>query len=128
MLRCSNCGGSVRRIHRTFLQRFQYLAIFQCTDCRQPKYQSRPYFYNFGPYARCPRCGTYRVSRLREPDRIDRYHRSATGLIRSLFGSPLCHCRFCRIQFYDRRPLRRDEPNVEAPAAPAASSDRTSAS
>ena len=125
ILRCSNCGGAVRRIHRTFLQRFQYLAIFQCADCRQPKYQPRPNFYNFGPFARCPRCGTFRVSRLRERDRIDGFHRSAVGMVRSLLGAPLCHCRFCRVQFYDRRALQRDEPKAEGPAINTASSDKS---
>ena len=33
MLKCEQCGGRVRRVHRTFFERFSYMAIYECRDC-----------------------------------------------------------------------------------------------
>jgi DNA-directed RNA polymerase subunit RPC12/RpoP len=92
MLKCSQCGGRLRRVHRTLFERFRYSSIYHCKRCDSEEYVPRVFQYRLGPYARCPRCGTYRLSKLKEPDKIDKMH---TG---SLF-----HCRYCRVQFYDRR-------------------------
>jgi hypothetical protein len=51
-------------------------------------------------------CGTYRVSKLRSPDRIDKFHSGFLNLVERIAGKGrLFHCRWCRLQFYDRRPL-----------------------
>jgi len=95
----------LRRVHRTLLERFAYMAIYQCRSCEREQHVPRPYRLHFGPHARCPKCGTFRVTRLGEPDGVDRMQRGFLNLIeRSLHGN-LYHCRFCRVQFYDRRPL-----------------------
>lgn len=104
MLQC-RCGAELRRIHRTFAERFRYMAVFECKECGADHSIPQPYYHHFGPYCRCPLCGTYRLSRLRERDRIDRMNRSFLNLWKFLIGGRLVHCRFCRMQFYDRRPL-----------------------
>jgi len=106
----------VRRIHRTLVERFSYLAIFQCCVCEREQHMPRPFRLHFGPHARCPKCGTFRLTRLGEPDGIDRIQGGLFSLFERLCHGNLFHCRFCRVQFYDRRPQAppasapRDEP------------------
>jgi DNA-directed RNA polymerase subunit RPC12/RpoP len=92
-------------VHRTFRERLQYLAIFKCNACQAEAFAAHPYSYHQGPHCRCPRCGTYRLSRLKERDRIDRMQRGFFNLVKRLAGGRLVHCRICRLQFYDRRVL-----------------------
>jgi hypothetical protein len=62
-----------------------------------------------GPASRCPVCGSYRISRLKSPDRIDRFHGGFLNLLERVAGKGrLFHCRWCRLQFYDRRPLSNE--------------------
>ena len=109
MHKCPKCGGKVRRIHRTFPDRFRYMALFECKSCGAHEPSPRRFMYNFGEHVRCPLCGTYRLSRLSSPDRIDRFYHSPMNFLKRLLGGSLYHCRCCRVQFYDRR-ARRDEP------------------
>jgi len=81
MLKCEQCGGRVRRVHRTFFERFSYMAIYECRDCDTERCYPRRYTYHFGPHCRCPHCGTFRVTRLKSPDKIDRWH---TGFLNYL--------------------------------------------
>jgi hypothetical protein len=56
-------------------------------------------------------CGSYRVTRLKTPDRIDRFHTGFLNFLERIAGKgKLVHCRWCRIQFYDRRPLATEIP------------------
>jgi hypothetical protein len=51
-------------------------------------------------------CGSFRVARLKQRDRIDKMHSGFLNLVEKIAGkSRLYHCRWCRLQFYDRRPL-----------------------
>ena len=107
MRKCGYCGSSkLKRVHRTFVERFSYLAIYECRDCENEEFIPRRYTFHFGEQVRCPRCGTYRVTKLRGPDKIDRM---ATGFWNQFEkfagGNKLYHCCFCRLQFYDRRKM-----------------------
>ena len=115
MGKCSHCGGKLRRIHRTLRERFQHLAVYECADCKSQSVVPRPYHFHLGPFSRCPRCGTYRLSRLRERDRIDRMHWGLFSLLNRLIGGKLMHCAFCRVQFYDRRMLAPEGPVSRMP-------------
>jgi hypothetical protein len=116
MPNCSQCGAKAFRIHRTFSERFAYLAIYECRQCHEISAIPRRYRYRFGPHCRCPRCGTLRVTRLKKLDKIDPMLKSLLNLMQRLLGGTLYHCRYCRLQFYDRRRLATE--NV--PAVPAA--------
>ena len=70
-----------------------------------------------GKSVRCPKCGTYRVVRIKEPDRIDRMHTGLLNLLERMAGGRLYHCRYCRIQFWDRRRLAAEVAADEAAAA-----------
>jgi hypothetical protein len=82
------------------------MAIYECQKCEREEFVPRRFRYHLGPSCRCPRCGTYRVSKLKTPDRIDKFHSGFLNLVERIAGKgKLFHCRWCRLQFYDRRIL-----------------------
>ena len=126
-MKCGQCGGKLRRVHRTFFERFSYMAIYECQKCEQEEYVPRRFRYHFGPACRCPVCGSHRVSKLKMADKIDRFHGGFLNLLERIASKgQLFHCRWCRLQFYDRRRLlseiskREESPDVavEEPANP----------
>ena len=88
-------------------ERLSFLAIYECQDCENEESVPRRYTYHLGEYARCPRCGTYRVTKLKAPDKIDKMFTGPLNLVEKFMGGSLHHCCFCRIQFYDRRKMAR---------------------
>jgi DNA-directed RNA polymerase subunit RPC12/RpoP len=109
---CRKCGGELRRIHRTFREKLRYSAVFECAGCQERFGRSRrPQIFLLGPAARCPKCGSYRLAKLQTRDRIDPMYRAILSLAQQLFASSrIYHCRICRIQFWDRRPLKGEAP------------------
>jgi DNA-directed RNA polymerase subunit RPC12/RpoP len=100
-------------VHRTLLERLSYYAIYECRECKAQDFLDREHRLHLGKEARCPKCGTYRVVRLGEPDRIDPMYFSLLNVMEHLAGGRLHHCRYCRIQFWDRRRLAVQEPAAE---------------
>jgi hypothetical protein len=108
------------------MERFSYLAIYECRDCENEEFIPRRYTYHFGDQVRCPRCGTYRVTKLRAPDKIDKMVSGFLNTFEKITGgNKLYHCCFCRVQFYDRRrlaprvnlqPIPADGPDAPADA------------
>jgi len=90
--------------------------MYECRQCHSRRPEPRWYALYLGDYPRCPRCGTYRLTKLSEPDRIDRHYRSFIGVAQRMFGASLYHCRYCRIQFYDMRAPVAPEANPKATA------------
>jgi len=113
-MKCLRCGGKLRRVHRTLLEHFQYLAIYECLACDTEQCLPRPYRYHLGREARCPRCGTFRVRQLKERDRIDAMREGPLNFLKRVSGGRLVHCRYCRLQFYDRRPLAPESGDAAA--------------
>jgi hypothetical protein len=103
MTNCSQCGGHLHRIHRTFAERFSYMAIYECRECKDISCTPRRFRYHLGKHPRCPKCGTLRITKLKQRDQIDPMTGSPLSLLSRIFGGVLYHCRFCRLQFYDRR-------------------------
>jgi DNA-directed RNA polymerase subunit RPC12/RpoP len=93
----------MRRVHRTLWERVHYLAIYSCKDCQTEDTLPRVHQLHLGTTARCPKCGTYRITRLRVPDPIDKMTTGVWNLLEKIAGGKLFHCRYCRIQFWDRR-------------------------
>src|SRR6476646_2200760 len=108
MPHCRTCGERLRRVHRTFPERFFYMGVFECPQCKAISRLARRYTYYLGDQARCPRCGTFRLRALAEKDHIDRMLRTVMNAWHRMTGGHLYHCRYCRIQFYDKRPLAED--------------------
>src|SRR5689334_17064019 len=115
MVKCSECGGRMKRVHRTFLERFRYAAVYECARCDEEEYVPRHFMYHLGQYARCPRCGTFRLSKLKALDKIDPMIKGLLNLLEKYNGGRLYHCRFCRIQFYDRREIAENDRRTVAP-------------
>lgn len=104
-MKCGHCGGKLRRVHRTFWERFRYLAVYECQECDTEQCLPRPYQYQFDSEACCPRCGTTRLRRLPKRDKIEKMQGGLLNMWKRLRGGTLLYCRFCRLQFYDRRPV-----------------------
>jgi len=119
-MKCAQCGGTLRRVHRTFFERFGYMAIYECHKCEREEFVPRRFRYHLGPSCRCPICGTHRVVRLKQPDKIDRHHGGFLNLLERIAGrGRMFHCRWCRLQFYDRRELSSEakgQPRTSTPA------------
>lgn len=99
------------------------MAIYWCGQCKEKQVVPRPWMYHFGPSARCPLCGTHRVTKLKTRDRIDPMRTGLLNLAERLARGQLYHCRFCRVQFYDRRNLETvQKPGARASAPSAQSS------
>jgi hypothetical protein len=90
------------------------MAIYECRDCDAEKPYARRYTYHFGPHCRCPHCGTFRITRLKAPDKIDKVQTGLLNYLERLAGGRLHHCRYCRVQFYDRRILASENKTPEA--------------
>ena len=109
----------MHRVHRTFLERFRYLAIFECRHCQTEESFPRAWAMHLGDAVRCSKCGTFRVTRLKEPDRIDKMHTGFLNFLERIAGGRLYHCRFCRLQFWDRRLLASElRPKPESAPEP----------
>jgi DNA-directed RNA polymerase subunit RPC12/RpoP len=118
-MKCGQCGGKLRRVHRSFLERFSYMAIYECRKCEREEFAPRRYRYHLGPTCRCPVCGSHRVVKLKSPDRIDKMHTGFLNLLERIASKGvLFHCRWCRLQFYDRRPLSADSTKPVEPVKP----------
>jgi hypothetical protein len=115
MQTCRKCGARLKRVHRTCLQRFSWLAAYHCPECRQEEFVPR-FTYRRGDQCCCPRCGNTRLTTLRERDRIDKMESGLSNFFARLRGGQLYHCCFCRLQFYDRRPVleRKERPEHTA--------------
>jgi len=85
------------------------MGVFECPECKDVKRIARRYTYHLGDEARCPLCGTYRLRVLAERDHIDRMLRNPVNAIKRWMGGKIFHCRYCRVQFYDRRRLAEQE-------------------
>ena len=95
------------RVHRTFLQRFNCLAVYTCADCQEGDFILRQHAKFLRVECCCPQCGTHRVVRLTERDHIDKMRSGLFNLLERLLGGDIYHCRYCRLQFYDSRPLSK---------------------
>jgi hypothetical protein len=118
MRACTQCGGHLHRIHRSFLERFTYLAIYECRECKDISSIPRHFRYHFGKYPRCPKCGTVRITKLKRRDHIDPFSTGLFNFLERIRGGVLYHCRFCRLQFYDRRRPLAEKPTAEAAQTP----------
>jgi hypothetical protein len=122
--KCGRCGGKLRRTHRTFFERLTYMAKYRCRECQSIETAPRPFHYHFGNRCRCHKCGTYRITKLKVRDKIDPMEKGILNLVEKWLGGKLYHCKFCRIQFWDRRryvavPLGAPAPPpAKAPAEP----------
>jgi hypothetical protein len=61
----------------------------------------------FSTTSNCPRCGNPDLQELSQRDGVDPLYKAPWSRLQGLFGAPLRYCVWCRLQFYDMRPLRK---------------------
>ena len=113
---CGSCGTPLVRIRRTFLQKFAYHAVWYCKSCGKNETLDQWFLFLFGRTSRCPRCGSFKVDKLRGVDHIDPMYKNPLSYLQKWFGAQIHWCPFCRLQFYDLR-KRAQTPKRAAPAA-----------
>jgi hypothetical protein len=105
--------------------------MYECRQCHTRKPEPRWYALYLGDYPRCPRCGTYRLTRLASRDKIDPMHKGPLNIAQKICGADLYHCRYCRVQFYDvRKPVApevKENATLDASAAPIATATESAA-
>jgi len=102
MLICPVCSNPGKRRPRTFIERLLNRAKMKCSNCSTIWYWRRALLQR---YTCCPECGTARISKISKFDQIDRRNKNFLRKSLVLFGAPLYHCTFCRLQFRDYRHL-----------------------
>jgi len=100
MLTCPACSGLGKRLPRSFTERVFNRAKMWCSNCGVVWYWPR---VPFQKHTQCPECGTSRLLKLSKYDRIDRKSTSILRHLLGIFGAPIYHCTFCRLQFCDYR-------------------------
>jgi hypothetical protein len=115
---CSSCGGDLVRVRRKFLQKFAYHAVMFCKSCGRYETLDQWYLFLFGRTSRCPRCGSFKIEKLRGVDHIDPMYKNPISYLQKYFGAQVRWCPFCRLQFYD---LRKKSLSKRAAAAAAQS-------
>jgi hypothetical protein len=96
------------RSKRTWLERVFFAAAFVCEDCGRRRRVGRCGTLGaFSLTARCPYCGGSDLHKLKSRDRIDPLFRAPWSRLQWLLGAPILHCAWCRLQFYDIRPLKQ---------------------
>jgi hypothetical protein len=119
MRNCASCGGDLVRVPRTFLQKFAYFAVFTCRKCEARQTLDQWFLFMFGRTSRCPRCGGFKVKKLREVDDIDPMYKNPISYLQKWFGGSIHWCPACRLQFYDVR-TRMPSPKTSVPVPPRA--------
>jgi hypothetical protein len=82
-----------------------YSEVYQCKRCQE--WLKLPFSRQWNWMCRnavCPRCGNPEVKKLPKRDGIDRMYNNPLSRLQQLFGAPIYHCHWCRLQFYDLRP------------------------
>jgi hypothetical protein len=110
MRSCGNCGGDLVRVRRTLREKFVYHAILKCRKCGRRETRDQWFLFLFAGASRCPRCGSFRVEKLRGVDHIDPMYKNPISYWQKWLGGHLHWCPFCRLQFYD---LRKKTPSVK---------------
>lgn len=103
---CRHCGADVVRARRTFREKVDRRQVYECTQCAQRQSTGGWLWIDTAKHAHCPSCGNFRITVRQAPDKIEPMYRSPANLFKRLLGGTLYRCRHCRLQFYDRRPLR----------------------
>ena len=106
------------RVRRSFGEKFFYHAVLRCRSCGIRETRDQWYLFLFGRKSRCPRCGSFRVEKLRGIDKVDPMYKNPLSYMQKWLRGELHWCPFCRLQFYDIRkkmPFERRRPPLRAP-------------
>jgi hypothetical protein len=110
------------------LERLTFRKVLRCAACRYRARQLRVPFeseltFVFSRHTRCIRCGSARVRRLSDRDRIDSMSSHPLSLLLALTFAPIHHCSPCRLQYRDWRGVARENQQNGTHAAVSASAE-----
>ena len=108
MSACATCRR-FHRVHRTFWERLVYRAAYECEDCKKRITVRRRLVFRLTLEARCPECGSARLSLFSAPDNIERMSRQTWSRVQKWLGGHLYYCAICRLQFHDWRSRAPEE-------------------
>src|SRR5258708_22270453 len=100
---CVYCGREANRRPRNFFLKPFLSGSYSCPKCGLRWSRLRSFFFLFQKYAECPSCQTRAITRLAKKDRVDPMTLNPFRRMLVVFGAPIYHCTFCRIQFRDWR-------------------------
>jgi transcription elongation factor Elf1 len=108
---CPHCRQAhLQRRKRTWAERLFLAAVFRCPACGRESSVSRTRVLPLlSLTARCPKCGSAHLDRLRHPDPIDPLYGNPLSRVQQWLGAPLLYCSPCRLQFFDYRPRIRSD-------------------
>jgi hypothetical protein len=121
-----SCGGVLVRVRRSLLDKLSYHAVLKCKKCGRRETLDQWFLFLFGRTSRCPRCGSFRVEKLRGVDHIDPMYKNPLSYMQKWLGGNIHWCPFCRLQFYDIRkkaPTLKRSPPAQADSTGMAKSD-----
>ena len=119
MLACWHCGGELRHVHRRLHEKWFCTAVYTCAECKLRirclrRWPTSDICFVFSKNTSCIRCGTSEVERLSKKDHIDPVSRHFFSLLFRVLGAPVNECHFCRLQYYDFRPIRSKQAETSA--------------
>ena len=100
---CIGCGHRASRKRRGIFRKVVCRAAYECDHCGLNWHDFRPLFAIFQSCCLCPRCHNPDLTKLASRDKLDRMSPNPLRFLLGLFGAPLYHCTFCRMQFRDWR-------------------------
>jgi len=122
MSACPFCGHRLTRVHRTWLERIFYTAVFHCATCNKPYKRLRSVFdvqsiMNVSRQTRCVSCLSTQVERTSRAPRVGLVANHLSSLLLHLAGAPTYRCRTCGTVYSDWRSLPPSHVNGAAPTA-----------
>ena len=116
MPRCAKCGGHTERARRTPLERVIFRTAYRCQSCKHRTrhvsasvWWSSTWRFVFSRYAVCVKCGTRNVRSSHKRDPILDHSKHPLSLIQALFLLPRKQCPYCRLEYFDVRPVAPTE-------------------
>src|SRR2546421_5242514 len=86
---CASSGGALVRAPRSFLDKFTYHAVLKCKKCGRRETRDQWFLFLFGRTSRCPRCGSFRVEKLRGVDHIDPMYKNPLSYLQKWIGGEI---------------------------------------
>ena len=105
-MQCPKCSGVLVRSHRRGIEKLIFSQAYRCKGCNHRKCESYLMTGLFDKYACCPRCGNPVPDRRSRRDKVDSMLHTPLRMLHWMLGGKLYHCVFCRLQFYDIRPIK----------------------
>ena len=115
MARCAKCGGHAEKVPRRAFERLLFASAYRCRKCKNrtrhfSHWWTSTWRFVFSRTSVCVKCGTERVHSTHKRDPILDFSKHPLSLIQVIFAAPRKQCPYCRLEYYDVRPVARARP------------------